>query len=126
MLCRDSGLPSTHGTLWVLQNTFSKVHLLEKDTAQFSSKIYGMTSSSFGLGHVEHWRGTAIEGKVRQYQVHDLTRTLQSELILVRMVDYLKFPISEVHLGKFLETLEFQLEFEIIVSSHHNALDRKC
>ena len=59
---------STHGILWVLQETFSKAYLQEKDHPQLPVKIHGIrASSSCGLGLgttgniMEHGRGVRRE-----------------------------------------------------------------
>ena len=42
MLSRDSGMPLMYGVPRVLQETFLKANLLEKDHPQLSSRIYGI------------------------------------------------------------------------------------
>ena len=91
MLCRDSGR-MTHGTLWVLQETFFK-YLLEKDHPQLSSRIHGIWHHLHAdWDQVMPERSWNVEDErdesctIRQYLYHASKEEVESFITLVKLI----------------------------------------
>ena len=112
---------SIHGILWVFQETFLKASLLEKDHAHLSSKTHGIFRRLLADRHQEiSWN---MEGEARrdpQSSSIPTARPNQGIGILNFLchiggfysqngvMDSATYPISELHLGKLFDSLEFQ------------------
>ena len=132
-LCRvpENALPRFWIAAWCTEyygyfgKRFLKAYLLEKDHPQLSSKIHRiwhhlLADQDQVLQDIlwnmeEEWNKSRT---VRQYQPHVSIRALQSWTHPVShtggtyphngVMDYPIFPISEMHLGKYPDSLEFQ------------------
>ena len=108
-----------HGILWVLQVTFVKACLFEKDHPQlFSKNSPNLASSSCGLGWekvvtrnvMEHGRGTRRQPQSSSFPTTRFNQGIATPNPLSLtggiyapsgMMDYPRLPISEMHFGKF-------------------------
>ena len=115
----DSGLPlDARNTMGTSGNVFEKACLLEKDHPQLSSRIHGIWHHLLADGHQEIlWNMEEERDEIRrvlQYQHHALIKVLEplhhagGTYSQNGVMDYPRCPISELYLGKCLDSLEFQ------------------
>ena len=107
-----------HGILWVPQETLLNVYLLEKDEPLLSSKIQRiwhplLTNWDLTFQEMQWYR------KGRTVEFVNTCTTLPKWRWIVKsywcgtyshcgVIDYPRFPISELHLGTFPGSMEFQ------------------
>ena len=108
-----------HGILWVLQETFSKAYLLEKDHPQLSFTIQEFGIIFLRIG-TSCYNGTLERGETRFAEFFKPTPRSNQGLGTLNplyhtggtssqngVMDHPRYPISELHLGKFPDSLEF-------------------
>ena len=141
------GCRTIHGMLWVLQETYLD-DLLEKDESLLSLqrfKEFGILLSEIGTWY---WRKCQEAGEGNETRTATFVNTWTTlpkrgwsvwsywwNLFSQRKIDHLRFPIPELHLGKFSwlygisSKLESQLQnwsmFKDSRSSSYNALDQR-
>ena len=110
----------THGMAWIHQETFLNDHLLEKDEHLLCSTIqrnWHPLLKNWDLTFLEiqsnlQWNETRTAEFVNTCTTLPKREGLECTNILVGLhsgvVDYPRFPISELHLGNFLDSMEFQ------------------
>ena len=119
MLSRDSGLPlDTRNFFWVLQETFLKAYLLEKDHPELSSRIQRIWHHFLATGNfMEHGRGVRRDPQSSSIPTPRFNQGIETLNPLCHtggtysqdgVMDYPKYPISELHLGKFPDPFELQ------------------
>ena len=122
MPCRDSGLRMIDGMLWVLQETFLKAYLLEKDHPQLRKFTeFGIIFLRIGNIYCRKDNGTCKRSETRAAEFVNTPTPRFHQGIATQnpsshtgrtyshsgMMDCPRFPISEMHLGRFPDSLEF-------------------
>ena len=111
---------SRHGILWVLQpilETFLKAYCSRRTVVSSLQKLWNLSSSSCGLGPsntvniMEHGAGVKRESLSSSTPTPRFNQGILSHTggtySFNGMMDYPRYPISEMHLGKFPDSLEF-------------------
>ena len=119
MRCRDSGLPlDTRNSMGTAANVFESRLDREGPSSAFFENSKNLASSSFGFGSGntrEHWKGVRRYPQSSSIPTPRFNQGLGTPLYHTGgtysqngVMDYPRYPISELHLGKFPDSLEFQ------------------